>query len=1631
MLPRGCLERERKSESTIKMSVNVNREEATNVTSAAGVPDEYDVARAAKLQQRRLAWRINMPMLCWTIGVGVTVVVLSIVSYVYHSGTAGVSFLSLADEAAKNGKYQEQIKWLERYSLLHAEDRDAIVRVAIAADEAAEVATPERRFEAVDSARRKLSDSIARLGEEEDEDDAVNDLRARLIERLIQSGGVHYLEAERQVLALDAARDDSSAARWLALALVGRVAEAIYENKSRVLIDPDEDYWKWLSNQTPGEVLLRALELNPQDPDLISALLLGLTSNPEMFQLPIGSDRADTWKAELAASVDAAVGQLKTNADSRSAAILVQYYTNHGQPEAAKEILLEIAPRLPARLADAVAIETLQESGGKPEDTSVLTESLWDFRLLLTASNEIRTEDPELAQQWLESLLVTDLSTIPPELSEQAYLIAGGVKLGMGDVDQALSIWNRGLQDAPNSLTILESIANTQFANAVDDTAAAKEAIAQLRQAIVSNEQRLARLSDSAIPREIRSASKRTIESAKWKSDVMEAVLEYRTGDKLQAVRRLTAALNATVDVPVSSRLFVADQLAEIHERNGAWDQVATVLEQGIAYAPGDRQLRARIARAWQLSGNRLQAIEQWRMAGANASGDMQIASAEALFNYQLRLAPTERDFGTVRVAIQRIRKQLVDAEAAGVDDPVARSNSLAILDALDASLPPRGVEAETHLQSPEFAERIGKLAETNPKNAALQVFAAERLALVGQGHESDDALSRLAGLVGTEATELAVVKARIQSQRGNPIEASRQLAEQATRDPQRHDELLSLAAAYAMTGNDPTLAYQALNQIPKDRRTHDVLYRLAHVARGLPVDSPLLSVEGVKFTPEQLSIRWEDELREAEGVEGHYWKFLKINRLFDELEDSQSWLASEDPRLIEARKLVRELIADRPRWGEAISLQGVLMVLEAEKVAGHSVAAVAQLRENAVDQLRRGLAAGDRQMKTRFLLFNQLRLLGRESEAEKELELAEYASDAELDRYSAFKIDLAAQQGEFERSLRLAQQEADRNPDDFLSHVVLCRTATIAAKNSKDTVRRSELLEMAASAIDRAAALAGKEDVSMFSARLEMELVAGGDDGFSQHVDAIESTDFSPYDKATLKYRVFQHYGQFETAIEMLREAFTLKPSARNLMLQADLAGRLNRLGDQQAAIREALKLDPMNESLRFALARSIVAVGGDEIDWNEVARLLSGSDATSWKDRFLYAALLYQSGSDTQKEQATQILRELYQSGGDLSKDAGRFLAGILRQKLDSMDPQLDSSRKVLSDEIRAIYTLLTQGGVASSADLYAYAVFLLDQNLTEDLNEIRRIRDQLIMRSDGAVRALGISMMEAKAKGDQSLYPDVIQAWVTEVRERNSLDNKSIVAQAAATLVNLGFADLGVEYLEDLYEQHPDTLRGYVLALIRADQFDQALDACANHFDKHRDVESVNLLIEVLLAQDEFNVSPEYQQLINVALRDHQGDAVLLESVATLRFRQEGIQDAIALYRRALKINPTSVRALNNLAMAMSESPEHLAVAIEPIELAIKIAGEVSELLDTKGVVLLRAGRLNEAASAFEAALSQTSDPRFQFHLIVTLMAQQKNEEARVQWQSLDLDKLDTSGLTANELMQLDSMKKEFGS
>ena len=321
------------------------------------------------------------------------------------------------------------------------------------------------------------------------------------------------------------------------------------------------------------------------------------------------------------------------------------------------------------------------------------------------------------------------------------------------------------------------------------------------------------------------------------------------------------------------------------------------------------------------------------------------------------------------------------------------------------------------------------------------------------------------------------------------------------------------------------------------------------------------------------------------------------------------------------------------------------------------------------------------------------------------------------------------------------------------------------------------------------------------------------------------------------------------------------------------------------------------------------------------------------------------------------------------------------------------------------------------------------MLELNDKEDYPQIEQMRDELVKMRAGVIFGLEVAVRYSQLTVAKEDFPAEVRKWESEVSRRGLLNADTVTLAAGTSLLKLGRADLGIDYFKNLYNSNPEAITQYFTALVSAQQIDDAIDVAKLHYKENGDAESATLFVSGLNRLGETSLRDEHAQIVDQILMSHPNDLELLENIATLRLQHEDPDGAVAIFNRILKVDPLRIRTLNNMAMTLAELPGRTGEALTSVDRALNLAGDNPELLDTKGFVLMKSGDLAGAEIIFRQAFDATQEPRFQFHEIMSLLAQEKKEQAERSFQTLDVERLNPAGLTLAERKQLETLKQDF--
>ena len=339
-------------------------------------------------------------------------------------------------------------------------------------------------------------------------------------------------------------------------------------------------------------------------------------------------------------------------------------------------------------------------------------------------------------------------------------------------------------------------------------------------------------------------------------------------------------------------------------------------------------------------------------------------------------------------------------------------------------------------------------------------------------------------------------------------------------------------------------------------------------------------------------------------------------------------------------------------------------------------------------------------------------------------------------------------------------------------------------------------------------------------------------------------------------------------------------------LLSQAAVYRRLGRQAEATAVLQQALKLAPNNGDVRYAVAASLIAESTDDtkkIKWDELAALMSQDAGATNNNRLQHAVFLYGQGDTLQKREAIVILRKLIDERTETSEDAIRMLAAILREQLrdDRMPPKIFVTVRFWKCNL---YAKLRSNVAPNAGDIYQYCNFLLELNNKEDYPQIEQFRDELVKMRAGVIFGLEVGVRYAQLTIAKEDFPDEIRKWETEVSRLGLLNADSVSLAAGSSLLRLGRPDLGLEYFKNLYQSNPKSLTQYFVALVGAQQINEAIDLAMQHYKDNGDANSATLFVSGLNRLGETSLSDEHAQIVNQILMNHQNNLDLLENVAT---------------------------------------------------------------------------------------------------------------------------------------------------
>lgn len=604
----------------------------------------------------------------------------------------------------------------------------------------------------------------------------------------------------------------------------------------------------------------------------------------------------------------------------------------------------------------------------------------------------------------------------------------------------------------------------------------------------------------------------------------------------------------------------------------------------------------------------------------------------------------------------------------------------------------------------------------------------------------------------------------------------------------------------------------------------------------------------------------------------------------------------------------------------------------------------------------------------------------------------------------------LTGRRGSFDRVLNMARAAVKGQPEDPTAWLSLAQA--IQFRLLESNIDNSLLIQEGDEAFEHAIQLTDGKDPQIWLSRIRFASRHRGLDVAQSVVERLLASSVPEKIRIQLGVMSLLQLREMDRAKEIIDGAIERSP--QDIEFQLALADYHRAIGNSSgviAALERTVQLAPSRVDIRNSLALALVTnpLDSKSMPWEQIASLIGAEDkASAEKNQLFHAMLLASRGGDQQMQQARSILQELiHGSESKISDDALRYSIVLDQNLWESSIAAGDEQRsRGLAAEIQRQYNQLTRRSSPMAMDLVQHIDFLLLANQTA---EVPRLLDHWESIAGITTQTLALRIRFAHRTNQPKLIRDIMDQALTKDRGKRRLIR---IVALSELLVKHELPEESIRLLQTAYEQDPIFLTAIVEGLLKQKRFQEALDVCLDRSQVDPSPELVTLIADSWIRASQWDGKADIlESILEKGLAAYPNNAVILESVGSLRLSQFRYEEAFRCLEAANRISPDSLLTLNNLAISASEIPGKEMLGISLIERAIQRFGRIPDLIDSLGLVQLSCGLYQEARRSFDEAFALRPDPRFQLHRIQVDLA----ESIQV-----DLDKLastiDFGGLRA---------------
>ncbi len=681
--------------------------------------------------------------------------------------------------------------------------------------------------------------------------------------------------------------------------------------------------------------------------------------------------------------------------------------------------------------------------------------------------------------------------------------------------------------------------------------------------------------------------------------------------------------------------------------------------------------------------------------------------------------------------------------------------------------------------------------------------------------------------------------------------------------------------------------------------------------------------------------------LRLLESVGGQDEPYALAARAFDLMLSTRAREETRSARLEMAEQLVQRLLATAPLMPVSYLVRG--MILERT-----------QRIEEAIGAYKMALRGNTRAM----AIYRLVNLFVRQKRPADLDSLKEQAAEApEIDRYSA---QVAYEMGDVDRAQQIVGQLVQARPDSLEMRALQVRLL-------RDLGKPREAEELLKGLTRRDPDQAGS-----WLALIAFQVASGNREAAGSTV-AAAAEKYQGDRPAIFQARCRWIAGDLAGADGAIARALRDGRDGETIRLAVDFFEATGMIDRAEALLREALADDPSSTWAAGRLAL-LLSTRGRASGWAEAWTLVrpgASSAGDGPEDRLIRATVLERSPDPARRAEAATTLEALIED-----VPATRAVGLEARSRLGRA--ALDGNRPA---EAAAVLAPVLDDVTVKDPAALALLIEALARSGQAD--EAAKPLARLLAVEPKSLRTLAAQAWTFKARGKSADASALVSDALSEAEAASR--GKTSAAPYISLLVKIGQVDAARSLAGRVASTKPE--EAWLLAGLLADkgQFADALEACRSAAAAGASAEPLRLAVNVAAShRQDARIVDRAGLVADLVLPRSPDDPAILAMAAPIRHFQGRFDDEVAIHRRRGELAPTDSAPLNDLAWVLSECLGKPEEALGLVDRAVELAGTSPNIADTRGVILARLGRFDEAIRELESAIHARPTASYHFHL-----------------------------------------------